>query len=107
MTRAQYFLGLLLCAVVGVVGAADKPTVKPAAPGGGGAKATNEQVIAYYFHGTVRCETCQKIERQAREVIEQTLCKTTLATVLALKRSKSGQAQDFSAPVKQVQCACR
>ncbi len=33
--------------------------------------APSQQVIAYYFHGTVRCETCLKIERQAREVIEQ------------------------------------
>jgi hypothetical protein len=29
------------------------------------------QVIAYYFHGTVRCETCLKIEKQARELIER------------------------------------
>jgi len=30
-----------------------------------------QQVIAYYFHGTVRCETCLKIEQQAREMIER------------------------------------
>jgi thioredoxin 1 len=35
------------------------------------AMATNNQVIAYYFHGTVRCETCLKIEQQARAVIER------------------------------------
>jgi hypothetical protein len=35
------------------------------------AKGTNELVIAYYFHGTVRCETCLKIEKQARETIER------------------------------------
>jgi hypothetical protein len=29
------------------------------------------QVIAYYFHGTIRCETCLKIEKQAREAIER------------------------------------
>jgi len=28
-------------------------------------------VIAYYFHGTVRCESCLLIEQQARTVIEQ------------------------------------
>jgi hypothetical protein len=33
--------------------------------------ALSQQVIAYYFHGTVRCETCLKIEQQAREVIER------------------------------------
>ena len=32
---------------------------------------TNVQVIAYYLHGTVRCETCLKIEKQAREAIER------------------------------------
>lgn len=32
--------------------------------------ATAQQVTAYYFHGTVRCETCLKIEKQAREAIE-------------------------------------
>jgi hypothetical protein len=30
-----------------------------------------QQVIAYYFHGTVRCETCLKIEQQAKEAIER------------------------------------
>ena len=61
---------LLLAAVAGVVTAADNPAVKPAAPGVTG-KAANEQVIAYYFHGTVRCEMCLTMERLAREVIEQ------------------------------------
>ena len=32
--------------------------------------APSQQVIAYYFHGTVRCETCLKIEQQAKGVIE-------------------------------------
>ncbi len=27
------------------------------------------QIIAYYFHGTVRCETCLRIEKQAQELI--------------------------------------
>ncbi len=31
----------------------------------------DQQVIAYYFHGTVRCETCLLIEQQAKAVIEQ------------------------------------
>jgi hypothetical protein len=29
------------------------------------------QVIAYYFHGDIRCATCLKIEKQAKELIEQ------------------------------------
>jgi hypothetical protein len=33
--------------------------------------AAAQQVIAYYFHGMVRCETCLQIEQQAKAVIEQ------------------------------------
>jgi hypothetical protein len=33
--------------------------------------ATSPQVIAYYFHGTVRCETCLLIENYAKAAIEQ------------------------------------
>jgi hypothetical protein len=33
--------------------------------------APSQQVIAYYFHGAVRCETCLKIEQQAKEAIER------------------------------------
>jgi hypothetical protein len=33
--------------------------------------ATARQVVAYYFHGTVRCETCLMIEQQAKTTIEQ------------------------------------
>ena len=33
--------------------------------------APSRQVVAYYFHGTVRCETCLKIEQQAKSVIER------------------------------------
>ncbi len=64
MMRRHFFVGLLLAATVGVAASADKPS----APGKA-AKGTNTQVIAYYFHGTVRCETCLKIEKQARELI--------------------------------------
>jgi hypothetical protein len=38
-----------------------------------------QQVIAYYFHGTVRCETCLKIEQQAKAELERQL-KTELDT---------------------------
>jgi hypothetical protein len=46
-----------------VVVAADKPA--PQSPAAA-ERAANVQVIACYFHGTIRCEMCQKIERQAR-----------------------------------------
>ena len=56
----------MLAGVVSLVAAVEKPSAPDTA-----AKATNEQVIAYYFHGTIRCETCLKIEKQARETIER------------------------------------
>ena len=66
MRRARFLLGLLLAAA-GVMGAAEKPVGAVGETG----KSTNTQVIAYYFHGTIRCETCLKIEKQAREAIER------------------------------------
>ena len=68
MMRRQVLVGLLLVGMAGVAGAADKAAtaLPPVAERG-----TNVQVIAYYFHGTMRCETCLKIERQAREAIER------------------------------------
>jgi len=33
-------------------------------------KAKNSKVIAYYFHGTFRCTTCQTIEKYSKEAIE-------------------------------------
>ena len=33
-------------------------------------KSQNSKVIAYYFHGTFRCSTCQTIEKYAKEAIE-------------------------------------
>ena len=31
----------------------------------------DDKVIVYYLHGTIRCVTCNKIERQARETVER------------------------------------
>jgi len=33
-------------------------------------KSRNAKVIAYYFHGTFRCSTCQTIEKYSKEAIE-------------------------------------
>ena len=33
-------------------------------------KSQNAKVIAYYFHGTFRCSTCQTIEKYSKEAIE-------------------------------------
>lgn len=65
------WLGLLLIAAMLPAGAADSPNPKPAAPATAATNAPSQMVIAYYFHGTVRCETCLKIEQQAKAVIER------------------------------------
>ena len=43
----------------------------PSVTNGPTTNAPSQLVIAYYFHGTVRCETCLKIEQQAKAVIER------------------------------------
>lgn len=70
MTHKAFFLGLLLAVVAGASAAADNASAKATKPASA-AMATNTQVLAYYFHGTIRCETCLKIERQAREAMER------------------------------------
>lgn len=45
--------------------AKDSATNEPAT------NATSPKVIAYYFHGTVRCETCLLLEGLAKVVIEE------------------------------------
>jgi len=64
MMRKSLIGALCLLVAVGVSAGADKPAAKPSVPATT-AKGTNTQVIAYYFHGTIRCETCLTIERQA------------------------------------------
>ncbi len=66
MKRRSLLAGLLLAATVVGMAAAEKPS-GPAPE----TKGTNVMVIAYYFHGTIRCETCLKIEKQARETLER------------------------------------
>lgn len=44
--------------------------------------------------------------QRIRQEITAELRRMTLASVLALKRSKGGRVQDFSAPEMQIQCAC-
>lgn len=66
LNRNLLSLGLLLAAMAVSAVAADSSNPTPAAT-----NAPGRQVIAYYFHGTLRCETCQKIEQQAKAVIER------------------------------------
>jgi hypothetical protein len=73
MKRRHFLCGGLVIALMRSLGAAaDRPPGKPVAPE---AKVANTQIVAYYFHGTVRCETCQKIELQARAAIERRFAK--------------------------------
>ncbi len=51
--------------------AADNQSTNSVAPGPAATNAPNEQVIAYYFHATVRCETCLNIEKRAQELIKR------------------------------------
>jgi len=69
MKRQILWLGLLLIVATLPAGAADSP--KPAAPATNATNVPSQQIIAYYFHGTVRCETCLKIEQQAKAVIKR------------------------------------
>ncbi len=69
MKRNILLLGLFLIVAAVSAVAADSPNPKPSAPAA--TNAPSQQVIAYYFHGTVRCETCLKIEQQAKAVIER------------------------------------
>lgn len=66
MRVQPFLLTSVLAATVAVVGADEAAVPPPVAAD----LSANVQVIAYYFHDTVRCETCLKIERQARAAIE-------------------------------------
>ncbi len=55
----------------GIPTAPESPSTRSIPPVPAVTSASDQQVIAYYFHGTVRCETCLKIERQAKETIER------------------------------------
>lgn len=64
-------LTVFLCA--SVVALAIKEMKKPAAGKGGSAQAATAAkttVIAYYFHGKVRCPTCNSIESYAKEAVQ-------------------------------------
>jgi hypothetical protein len=90
--RTQVILVLAVLVAVAVLSLRQRRANPGRAPNGGGccpliaaldskpvAAATNQitarapaqQVIAYYFHGTVRCETCLLIERLAKNAVEQ------------------------------------
>ena len=71
MKIKSFLISLVFFAATALAMAAEKIDPKPPTTTPTATNTAGVQVIAYYFHGTVRCETCQKIERQAREVIER------------------------------------
>jgi hypothetical protein len=60
----KLFLVLLAVAALSSIGI----ILSPSAQAAEGAKGT--QVIAYYFHGTMRCPTCYKLEQYSKDAIE-------------------------------------
>ena len=74
--KASVFFTLGFAVLAGCSDAPDRPEAKaplgaPSIPAAVEHVAKPTQVIAYYFHGTIRCQTCLNIERQAREAIER------------------------------------
>ncbi len=76
MKTVAFFLSIGIAILAGCSDAPDRPEAKQPPSAHGVTEApdpttASTQVIAYYFHGTIRCETCLKIETQAREAIER------------------------------------
>jgi hypothetical protein len=65
----KFLMMAILIMATAIIAAKDQTT--PKSPAIVTTSATNIQVIAYYFHGTMRCESCLRIEQQARDAIEQ------------------------------------
>jgi hypothetical protein len=60
----KLFLVLLAAVALTSSGIISSPPAKA------GENVQGAHVVAYYFHGTFRCPTCQKLERYSREAIE-------------------------------------
>ncbi|HKW31038.1 MAG TPA: nitrophenyl compound nitroreductase subunit ArsF family protein [Verrucomicrobiae bacterium] len=71
MKQKLFRIGMLLSLALAPAIAAGQPNTNAAVAAQRVTNAPPGQIIAYYFHGTVRCETCLKIEKQARELIER------------------------------------
>lgn len=56
--------------------------------------APTQQIIAYYFHGTARCETCLEIEKQAKAVIERQFATEVEAKRLVFKPANYEQPEN-------------
>jgi hypothetical protein len=56
--------------VYAIAGGAGRGSRKAEAPAVAELQSGGRTVIAYYFHGNVRCDTCRKLEAYARSTIE-------------------------------------
>jgi len=79
MKRNTFLLGVLLVSVSIVAVATDGNGPKAFTSEPSATNAPNEQVIAYYFHRTIRCHTCLEIEKEAQAVMARQF-KTELDT---------------------------
>ncbi len=71
MKQKLFRIGMLLSLALAPAIAAGQPNTNSSVDLVGVTNAPGGQVIAFYFHGKVRCETCLKIEKQSRELIER------------------------------------
>jgi hypothetical protein len=62
--RALLILALVMLITASVAGAGDAAESKSEPAG------ADHKLVVYYFHTTVRCATCRKLESLTREVIE-------------------------------------
>ena len=70
-TRQKIILIICLFVLSAIVMFAFKGVPQAKATDGKPSAASENQVIAYYFHGTFRCSSCLKIEQYSKEAIEK------------------------------------
>lgn len=102
LVAASVLLGLALSAVAG-----DQPAVPVGAPG-----VQETRVVAYYFHGNVRCASCRKLEAYAEEAIAQGFADELATGRLELRAVNTDQPEnahfvkDFELTAKSVVLVC-
>jgi len=104
MKLIRFLAGPLLLATMAIALAEENPDSKSATSAIAATAAPSAQVIAYYFHGTIRCETCLKIEKQARQFIQRRFEADLTANRLVFKplnyelKENSHFMQDYKLP---------
>src|SRR4030043_382 len=62
--------------------------------------APGNYIVVYYFHTTLRCPTCYKIEQYTQEAVEQYFNKEILAGTLVFKTINFDEKEKFYEYVK-------